>query len=42
MRDHPRVALAARHPLKGAKLAARQSRIGGFLEQDIAVGKRSI
>jgi hypothetical protein len=28
---HPRAAPAVRHPLKGAKLADRQSRAGGFL-----------
>jgi len=42
MRDHPRAAPAVRHPLNGAKLADRQSRIGGFPEQGIAVGKHSI
>jgi hypothetical protein len=29
---HPRAALAARHPLKGAPLAARQSRFRGGLD----------
>jgi hypothetical protein len=34
---HPRAAPAAHHPLKGATLADRQSRIGGVLERDISL-----